>query len=197
MLGYAKRCYSESGLVFLHFTQYNYAERPWKDARMARTRLDEIDRQILSDLQENGRMTNVELAQRAGISAPPCLRRVRVLETDGYIRGYHADLNAEKLGFEVTFFALIGLSTQAQDRLRAFEDLVRDWPSVRECHMVRGGGDFLLKLFARNTAHENELTQALTSAPDVVRVTTFPVIRTDKSKPGVPIEYAPALGEEG
>lgn len=163
---------------------------------MARTRLDEIDRQILSDLQENGRITNVDLAQRAGISAPPCLRRVRALETDGYIRGYHADLNAEKLGFEVMFFALIGLATQAQDRLRAFETLVRDWPSVRECHMVRGGGDFLLKLFARNTAHENELTQALTSAPDVVRVTTFPVIRTDKALPGVPLESAPVLGEE-
>ena len=163
---------------------------------MPRTRLDEIDRQILSDLQENGRITNVELAQRAGISAPPCLRRVRALETDGYIRGYHADLDASKLGFEVTFFALIGLATQAQDRLRAFEELVRDWPSVRECHMVRGGGDFLLKLYARNTAHENELTQALTSAPDVVRVTTFPVIRTDKALPGVPIENAPAVGEE-
>ena len=162
---------------------------------MARSRLDEIDRQILSDLQENGRITNVELAQRAGISAPPCLRRVRALETDGYIRGYHADLDATKLGFEVAFFALIGLATQAQDRLRAFEELVRDWPSVRECHMVRGGGDFLLKVYARNTAHENELTQALTSAPDVVRVTTFPVIRTDKALPGVPIESAPAVGE--
>ena len=162
---------------------------------MARTRLDEIDRQILSDLQANGRITNVELAQRAGISAPPCLRRVRALETDGFIRGYHADLDAEKLGFEVIFFALIGLETQAHERLQAFETMVRDWPSVRECHMVRGGGDFLLKLYARNTAHENELTQALTSAPDVVRVTTFPVIRTDKSLPGVPIESAPAVGE--
>lgn len=158
---------------------------------MPRVRLDEIDRQILSDLQANGRMTNVELAQRAGISAPPCLRRVRSLETDGFIRGYHADLDAEKLGFEVIFFALIGLETQAQERLKAFETLVRDWDEVRECHMVRGGGDFLLKLYAHNTAHENRLTQALTSAKDVVRVTTFPVIRTDKALPGVPIEHAP------
>ncbi len=158
---------------------------------MARTRLNEIDRQILSDLQANGRMTNVKLAKRAGISAPPCLRRVRTLETEGYIRGYHADLDSEKLGFEVIFFALIGLQTQAQVRLKAFESLVRDWDEVRECHMVRGGGDFLLKLYAHNTAHENQLTQALTSATDVVRVTTFPVIRTDKALPGVPIEHAP------
>ncbi len=160
---------------------------------MSRARLDEIDRQILRDLQANGRITNVELAQRAGISAPPCLRRVRALENDGFIRGYHADLDAEKLGFEVIFFALIGLQTQAQEHLRAFENLVRDWPSVRECHMVRGGGDFVLKLYARNTAHENELTQALTSAPDVVRVTTFPVIRTGKAVPGVPLEIVPAV----
>jgi DNA-binding Lrp family transcriptional regulator len=164
---------------------------------MTRVRLDEIDRQILSDLQANGRMTNVELAQRAGISAPPCLRRVRALETGGFIRGYHADLDAEKLGFEVIFFALIGLETQAQERLSAFERLVRDWDEVRECHMVRGGGDFLLKIYAHNTAHENQITQALTSAKDVIRVTTFPVIRTDKSLPGVPIETAPAVEEAG
>jgi DNA-binding Lrp family transcriptional regulator len=164
---------------------------------MPRMRLDEIDRQILHDLQDNGRMTNVELAQRAGISAPPCLRRVRALETGGFIRGYHADLDPEKLGFEVVFFALIGLETQAQERLRAFETLVRAWEEVRECHMVRGGGDFLLKIYAHNTAHENELTQKLTSAKDVVRVTTYPVIRTDKSLPGVPIEIAPAVADLG
>jgi DNA-binding Lrp family transcriptional regulator len=121
---------------------------------MAPVRLDEIDRQILSDLQINGRMTNVELADRAGISAPPCLRRVRALESEGFIRGYHADLAPDKLGFEVIFFALIGLETQAQERLQAFERLVSDWSEVRECHMVRGGGDFLLKIYAHNTAHE-------------------------------------------
>ena len=159
---------------------------------MARVRLDEIDRQILSDLQANGRITNVELAGRAGISAPPCLRRVRALEAEGFIRGYHAGLDPAKMGFEVVFFALIGLETQAQERLSAFEEMVRAWPSVRECHMVRGGGDFLLKLYANNTTHENELTEALTSAPDVVRVTTFPVIRTGKAEPGVPVELTPA-----
>ncbi len=119
---------------------------------MARVRLDRIDRRILSDLQADGRTTNVDLARNAGISAPPCLRRVRALERDGFIRGYHADLDPEKLGFEVVFFALIGLGTQAGERLRVFERLVADWPEVRECHMVRGGGDFLLKIVAQNTA---------------------------------------------
>jgi len=155
---------------------------------MARVKLDRIDRHILRDLQANGRMTNVELAERAEISAPPCLRRVRALEQGGFIRGYHADLDPVKLGFEVTFFALIGLGTQARERLEAFERLVADWPEVRECHMVRGGGDFLLKIIARNTAHENQLTTRLTAAPDVVRVTTFPVIESSKTVPGVPIE---------
>jgi len=155
---------------------------------MARVRLDRIDRRILSDLQADGRTTNVDLARNAGISAPPCLRRVRALERDGFIRGYHADLDPEKLGFEVVFFALIGLGTQAGERLEAFERLVADWPEVRECHMVRGGGDFLLKIVAHNTAHENRITTALTAAPDVVRVTTFPVIRSSKVLPGVPVE---------
>ncbi len=163
---------------------------------MPRVRLDEIDRHILKDLQEDGRITNVELAGRAGISAPPCLRRVRALEAGGFIRGYHADLAPDRLGFEVIFFALVGLESQAQERLKAFEHMVSGWVEVRECHMVRGGGDFLLKIIARNVAHENELTQKLTSAKDVVRVTTFPVIRTSKAEPGVPIELAPAIGAD-
>ena len=80
---------------------------------MASTRLDPIDRKILAELQADGRMTNVELAKRVGISAPPCLRRVRTLEENGYIRGYHADVDAHELGFEVQVFANVGLASQA------------------------------------------------------------------------------------
>jgi DNA-binding Lrp family transcriptional regulator len=155
---------------------------------MTRVKVDAIDRRILLDLQENGRMTNVDLARNAGISAPPCLRRIRALEENGFIRGYHADLDPEKMGYEVMFYALIGLDTQAGDRLAEFEKLVSDWPEVRECHMVRGGGDFLLKIVAVNTPHENDLTTRLTGAPHVARVTTFPVIRSAKRLPGVPVE---------
>ena len=93
---------------------------------MRRIKLDKIDRRILRDLQANGRMTNVDLAQRAGISAPPCLRRVRALEEAGFIRGYHADINPEALGFGVTVFAQVGLSSQAEPDLKAFETLVAD-----------------------------------------------------------------------
>lgn len=151
------------------------------------TKLDRINRRILSDLQADGRITNVELAANAGISPPPCLRRLRGLEEDGYIRGYHADLDPTLLGFEAELFALVGLESQALDRLQAFEATVSDWEEVRECHMVRGGGDFLLRIVAHDTAHENALTQRLTGTKDVVRVTTFPVIRTAKRAPGVPI----------
>ncbi len=149
--------------------------------------LDAIDRRILSELQEDGRMTNVELARRADISAPPCLRRVRRLEEAGLIRGYHADTDPAKLGWPIEFFAIVGLESQKQAVLSAFERMVARWPEVRSCHMIRGGGDFLLRLVARDTAHENSLTQALTGAESVSRVQTLQTIRTSHNVAGVPI----------
>jgi len=155
---------------------------------LRRVRLDAIDLKILRDLQEHGRMNNVDLSKRAGISAPPCLRRVRALEAAGYSKGYHAQVDSEALGFEVLFFVLIGLDSQTQEVLRAFEAEMGIWREVRECHMVRGAGDFLLKVVARNTAHENEITTRLTSAPHVTTVQTIQVIRSGKDRPGVPVD---------
>jgi DNA-binding Lrp family transcriptional regulator len=149
--------------------------------------LDAIDRRILRELQADGRMTNVELARRAGISAPPCLRRVRRLEQAGFIRGYHADTDPAKLGYEITFFALVGLDSQKESVLTAFEAMLASWEEVRGCHMIRGGGDFLLEIVARDTAHENELTRRLTAAPNVSRVQTLQTIRVSKRLAGVPI----------
>ncbi len=149
--------------------------------------LDETDRQILAELQEDGRITNVELARRVDLSAPPCLRRVRRLEEAGIIRGYHAEIDPAALGFQITFFALVGLETQKQAVLDRFEAMVAAWPEARECHMIRGGGDFLLRLVARDTAHENELTARITSADAVARVQTLQTIRTAKDAAGVPI----------
>ena len=154
-----------------------------------RVKLDKIDRRILRDLQEDGRMTNVELARRAGISAPPCLRRVRALEESGYIRGYHADLTPEALGFGVTVFAQVGLSSQAEADLRRFEELVETWPLVRECHMLAGETDFLLKVVAEDwDAYQRFLTTQLTAAPNVSHVKSSLAIRTSRSLPGVPID---------
>jgi DNA-binding Lrp family transcriptional regulator len=148
---------------------------------------DAIDRRILSELQMDGRITNVELARRAGISAPPCLRRVRRLEESGLIRGYHADTDPGKLGWSITFFVIVGLESQKDAVLAGFERTVALWDEVRECHMIRGGGDFLLRVVARDAAHENLLTQRLTGIAEVSRVQTLQTIRTSKNQPGVPI----------
>ncbi len=152
--------------------------------------LDELDLRLLAELQADGRMTNVELARRVGLSAPPCLRRVRRLEEAGVIRGYHAALDPVALGWEITFFALVGLESQKEAVLSAFEEMVLGWPEVRECHMIRGGGDFLLRLVARDTAHENALTSRLTAAAAVARVQTLQTIRTAKDEAGVPVPPA-------
>ena len=134
-------------------------------------------------------MTNVELARRTGISAPPCLRRVRALEQAGVVRGYHADVNPAALGFGVTVFAQVGLSSQAEHDLKAFEELVKSWPQVRECHMLAGETDFLLKVVAEDwDAYQRFLTTQLTTAPNVNHVKSALAIRTAKQLPGVPIE---------
>ncbi len=156
---------------------------------MRRIKLDKIDRRILRDLQADGRMTNVELAKRAGISAPPCLRRVRALEEAGYIRGYHADVNCEALGFGVTVFAHVGLASQAEQDLKAFETLTRAWPEVREAHMLAGETDFLLKIVATDwDSYQRFLTTKLTSAPNVAHVRSALALRNSKYEPGVPID---------
>ena len=155
---------------------------------MARVKLDRIDLRILRDLQDRGRMTNVELARRAGISPPPCLRRVRALEETGCILGYHAEIDPEALGFGVTVFANVGLHSQAEADLTAFEALVDTWPEVRECHMLAGETDFLLRIVATDwDAYQRFLTTQLTAAPNVSVVKSALAVRSSKSAPGVPI----------
>lgn len=150
--------------------------------------LDAIDRQLLAELQAEGRVTNVELAQRVGLTAPPCLRRVRALEDAGVIRGYHADLDASKLGFAITVFALVSLKSQAEESLRQFEDHMRGLPEVRECHMLNGEIDFILKIVSRDLQSFQEfLTSKLTPAPNVASVKTSLTIRTAKALPGIPV----------
>ncbi len=156
---------------------------------MPGTKLDEIDRMILAELQADGRMTNVELAKRVGISAPPCLRRVRTLEEQGYIRGYHADVDARELGFEVQVFAMVGLQSQAEVDLSAFEARCQEWPLVRECHMLNGEVDFILKCVAPDLrTFQRFLTEDLLKAPNVSSVKTSLVIRGAKDQPGVPFD---------
>lgn len=156
---------------------------------MSKVKLDKIDRKILNDLQANGRMTNVELAERAGISAPPCLRRVRALEEAGIIRGYHADIDPATLGYNVLVFAQVGLSNQSDSDLRKFEDMCKSWDMVRECHLVAGEADFLLKVVAKDWEdYQRFLTQHLTTVPIVSHVKSALGVKIVKDEPGVPVK---------
>lgn len=154
---------------------------------MVKARLDSIDWLILAELQNNGRMTNVELAIRVGVSPPPCLRRVRALEKAGMITGYRATLNAKMLGYEVTAFAMVGLHSQAEGDLVAFEEIVRTWPVVRECHMLSGEVDFVLKCVAEDLqTFQDFVIHDLTATANVDVVKTSLTIRQSKFEPGVP-----------
>ncbi len=151
--------------------------------------LDSIDRRLLAELQDDGRITNVELASRVGLTAPPCLRRVRALEEAGTIRGYHAEIDGAALGFSIAVFAMVSLKSQAEDALRQFEDHMRSLPEVRECHMLNGEIDFILKIVSKDLQSFQEfLTSKLTPTPNVASVKTSLVIRTAKKLPGVPVE---------
>ena len=150
--------------------------------------LDAIDLKILHELQEDGRITNVELAKRVGISPPPCLRRVRALEEEGYIHGYRGLLDARKLGFDVTVFAAVHLSSQAEADLRAFEEFVRAEPLVRECWMLSGEVDFILKCVAPDMATFQDFVSHLTSAPHVRNVRTSLVLHNSKYEAAVPLD---------
>ncbi len=153
-----------------------------------KARLDDIDWKILRELQSDGRVTNVALARRVGISAPPCLRRVRALEEAGIIRSYRALLDEKALGFDLTAFVFIGLSSQAEADLLAFEDKVRGWPIVRACHLASGEIDFILKCVAPDLgAFQSFVIEELTKTPHVESVRTSLVLRRVKDEATVPI----------
>lgn len=155
---------------------------------MTDTNFDAIDIQILDRLQKEGRITNVELAHSVGLTAPPCLRRMRALEDSGIISGYHAAINPVKLGYTITVFAMVSLKSQAESDLRAFEDHMQELPEVRECYMLNGEIDFMLKVVARDLQEfQSFLTSELTAAPNVASVKTSLTIRSAKNLPGVPV----------
>ena len=154
-----------------------------------KARLDAIDWKILRELQGDGRMTNVELASRVGISAPPCLRRVRALEEAGVIQGYRALIDEKTLGFDVTLFAFISLTSQSEAEILAFEARVKNWPLVRESWMQSGEIDFILKCVAPDlSSFQSFLTEELLKADHVANVKTSLVIRCAKDQPGLPFD---------
>lgn len=150
--------------------------------------LDAIDWRILKELQTDGRVTNVVLAQRVGLSAPACLRRMRNLKEAGLIEGYAALLDEAALGFTLTAFAMVRLHNQAEADLRGFEDLVLGWPLVREAYMLSGESDYILKCVAPDiSSFQDFVLSTLTAAPNVASVKTFLTIRRAKREAGVPV----------
>jgi DNA-binding Lrp family transcriptional regulator len=156
---------------------------------MSRKKLDKIDRTILSTLQERGRITNVDLAKKAGISAPPCLRRVNALEDAGIIKGYNAVIDRSALGYGIAVFASVKLASQTDKDLKEFEERAKDWALVRECHLISGETDFLLKIVAKEWEHYQKfIADELTATPNVDSVRSSMVMRSTKDMPGIPID---------
>jgi DNA-binding Lrp family transcriptional regulator len=151
-------------------------------------KLDKIDLRIIQDLQANGRITNVELAHNAGISAPPCLRRVRNLEEAGLILSYHARVNASALGYPMIVFTGVKLKAVGEGELKKFELQIEKWNRVREAYMMTGDYDFMLKIVARDwDDYQNFLTTELLESPNVGSVKSSLSIKTSKYLAGVPV----------
>ena len=151
-------------------------------------KLDRIDHKILRTLQVDGRISNVDLAKHAGLSAPPCLRRVRALEDAKVIQSYHAVLDGEKLGFNVTAYTMVSLSRHTDTDLEDFEAQVRQWPQVRDCVLLSGEVDYLLRVVAHDWDHYQQfVTGQLTKAPNVSGVRSSLSIRVAKREPGLPL----------
>ncbi len=149
---------------------------------------DTIDWKILRELQRDGRITNVQLAERVGLSPPPTLRRVQALEQAGFITGYRARLDRAKLGYEAELFVMVGLKSQAQNEMAEFERRVAGWPIVRECYAVSGGADYIMKCVARDLPSiQNFVLGALAKAPNVESVKTSMVLHEAKDEPEVPL----------
>ena len=156
---------------------------------MRRQKLDRTDLKILKKLQDNGRITNVELAEYAGISAPPCLRRVRSLERSNVIRGYNADINPNSLGYGITVFTQVKLESNKDIDIKSFEDKVATYNMVRECHLLSGDIDYLLKIVAKDwDSYQHFLTSELSAIDNVSSVKTSPIVKTSKALPGIPID---------
>jgi DNA-binding Lrp family transcriptional regulator len=159
-----------------------------------RHRLDTIDMKILAQLQADGSITNVELARRVGISAPPCLRRVKALEEAGLIKGYRALLDSRQLGFGVSCFAMVQLKSTTKVEIDAFETRIRSWDAVRESWTLSGDIDLMLKCVFPNLEAFQAFVSELTALPNLASVRTALALSKVKDEPTVPFERAVAAG---
>ena len=150
--------------------------------------LDRYDRLILEALQQDGRMSNVQLAQKVSLSESACLRRVRALEEDGLIDRYAALLNQNRAGLPGNVFVQIGLQREVESDLSAFEDAVREIPEVMECYLMSGEFDYLVRVVVSDMADFERIhKETLTRLPGVARVNSSFAIRTVQRKTELPL----------
>ncbi|MEJ8571662.1 Lrp/AsnC family transcriptional regulator [Microbaculum marinum] len=155
---------------------------------MRQPELDDRDRAILRALQEDGRLSNTDLADRVGLSPSACLRRVRILEESGLVAGYAMILDQKAFGFPGTAFVSITLDQQGRQALDAFESAVRAVPEIPECHLLAGQSDYLVRVVYRDAADLERIhTEILTRLPGVVRITSTLALREVKKTTRLPV----------
>ena len=156
-------------------------------------KLDQIDHKILKHLQENARITNAELADKVGLSPTPCLRRLRRLETDKVITGYHTEINREALGINVTVLILVKLEREDDASLRDFEKAIKKRPEVMECYLVTGKFDYFLRVVIPTlAAYETFLSETILRMPNIATVESSFTLREVERKIVVPLPDAAA-----
>lgn len=161
---------------------------------MPKPELDDFDHRIIAALQGEARLTNVELAERVGLSPSPCLRRVKRLEREGYIEGYGARLQRVRVGLGLTVFLEIKIEAHANDRAEAFQDAVLALPEVVACHMVSGDFDYLLEVVVPDmAAYQRVLVGKLLSLPIVKEVRSNIALQTLKAAGPLPLDHLGAV----
>jgi Lrp/AsnC family leucine-responsive transcriptional regulator len=155
---------------------------------MPKTSLNEIDLKILSHLQNNARLTNVELSEHIHLSQSPCLRRVRNMESSGIIKGYVALVDQNAVGLPVSVFVNVRLEKQIERALEKFEETVQDWSEVMECYLMTGDSDYLLRVVASDlAAYERFLMDKLTCVPGVASINSSFALKQVTYKTALPI----------
>ncbi len=164
---------------------------------MPHRQLDAIDRRILEHLQDNARISNVDLAARVGISASPCWRRVRELEESGVISNYVTLIDAASVGLTVSVFVNVSLERQVERELEVFQNAIRGRPEVMECYLMTGEADFLLRVVVPDLmAYERFLMDHLTRVPGIASIKSSFALKQVKYRTALPLDRGGAEVEE-
>ena len=150
--------------------------------------MDYIEYKLLNSLQKNARLTNLELAKQVGLSASPCLRRVKTLEENGVITGYSAIINQNKVNLSVNVFVQVSLERQSEERLQIFEEKIMEYEEVMEAYLMTGEADYLLRIVVKDLqAYEKFLKDNLTQIKGIARIRSYFSLKQVTRKYNLPI----------